>query len=177
LCFGDENFCQACLLKLINISVLKSMVLKKYFGVLLLLFMLFAVPIYAAEIWVSFSGNDNNIGSKEAPLATLNMALRKARNMRRLNDPAIEDGIRIVIMEGTYLLNEPVFIRPEDSGTKESPTIIMAQFPGKSIFSGGFQINGWKKSNRQINGIKRGKIWVADAPKKAGQLLSYRQLW
>ncbi len=154
------------------------MIFKNYFSALLLFCLLFLAPsLNAAEIWVSISGNDNNIGSKEAPLATLNMALRKARNMRRLNDPSSKDGIRIVMMEGTYFLNEPIFIRPEDSGTKESPTIIEAQFPGESILSGGFQIKGWKKSDRSINGLKPGQIWVADAPKKAGHLLSYRQLW
>ncbi|WNH11445.1 L-rhamnose mutarotase [Thalassobellus suaedae] len=105
------------------------------------------------------------------------MALRKARNMRRLNDPLIKDGIRIILMDGTYFLNEPVFIRSEDSGTEESPTIIEAQYGAKPILSGGLEINGWKKSEVSINGLKPGEVWVADAPKKAGDLINYRQLW
>lgn len=133
--------------------------------------------LHAAEIWVSTSGSDFNNGSKEAPLATLNMALRKARNMRRIKDPSIKGGIRIVLMEGTYFLNESIFIRPEDSGTKESPTIIEAQTHGKTILSGGTEISGWKKSVRVINGLNPDLVWVADAPKKAGQLLNFRQLW
>ncbi|WNH09421.1 hypothetical protein RHP51_01385 [Thalassobellus suaedae] len=105
------------------------------------------------------------------------MALRKARNMRRLNDPLIKDGIHIILMDGTYFLNEPVFIRSEDSGTEESPTIIEAQYGAKPILSGGLEINGWKKSEVSINGLKPGEVWVADAPKKAGDLINYRQLW
>ena len=41
-----------------------------------------------AEIWVSPGGADLNPGTREAPLASLPMAARKARELRRLNDPA-----------------------------------------------------------------------------------------
>jgi hypothetical protein len=66
----------------------------------------------AAEIWVSKNGNDKNPGTKASPLATIQMAVRNARELRRLKDPSIKDGIRIVVMNGTYYLNEPLFIRP-----------------------------------------------------------------
>lgn len=122
----------------------------------------------ATEIWVSPTGKDTNSGTKEHPLATLNMALRKARNMRRLNDPQIKDGIHIILMDGTYYLEEPVFVRPEDSGTADSPTIIEAQPNAFPILSGGIPIKNWKKT---------GDLWVADAPKKAGGIINYRQLW
>jgi len=75
----------------------------------------------AAEIWVSPSGKDTNIGTKSSPLATVQMAVRKARELRRLKDPSIKEGIHIIIMNGTYYLDEPLFVRPEDSGTVESP--------------------------------------------------------
>ena len=51
-------------------------------------------------------------------------ALRQAREWRRTNDPRCQDGITIIIEEGRYYMNEPLFLRPEDSGTKESPLII-----------------------------------------------------
>lgn len=122
----------------------------------------------ASEIWVSTTGEDTNLGTKDSPLATLNMALRKARNMRRLNDPSIKDGIRIILMDGTYYLEEPVFIRPEDSGTEASPTTIEAQLNATAILSGGTEVAFLKKS---------GDIWVAEAPKKAGTIIDFRQLW
>ena len=51
-------------------------------------------------------------------------ALRQAREWRRTNDPRCVGGITIILEEGRYYMNEPLFLRPEDSGTKESPLVI-----------------------------------------------------
>ena len=51
-------------------------------------------------------------------------ALRQAREWRRTNDARCQGGITIIIEEGRYYMNEPLFLRPEDSGTKESPLVI-----------------------------------------------------
>ena len=51
-------------------------------------------------------------------------ALRQAREWRRTNDPRCQGGITITLQEGRYYMNEPLFLRPEDSGTKESPLVI-----------------------------------------------------
>jgi len=131
----------------------------------------------AAEIWVSTSGKDSNAGTKDSPLATVHMAVRKARELRRLKDASVKEGIHIIIMDGIYNLNEPLFIRPEDSGTAESPTTIEAAANAKPIFSGGITIKNWKKTTAVINGLKKGIVWEADAPQQAGEILNYRQLW
>ncbi|HEX9600256.1 MAG TPA: hypothetical protein VF985_02080, partial [Mariniflexile sp.] len=131
---------------------------------------------HAIEIWVSSHGNDYNSGTKEKPLATLNMALRKARDLRRLNDPAVEGGIHIILMDGVFYLDEPVFIRPEDSGTAKNPTIIEAYADTQAILSGGIQVKNWKK-DEAIKGLNSGELWVVDAPKKAGSIIDFRQLW
>ena len=55
---------------------------------------------------------------------SLHEALRQAREWRRTNDPRCEGGITIVLEAGRYYMNEPLFLRPEDSGTKESPLVI-----------------------------------------------------
>ncbi|PTS90474.1 hypothetical protein DBR27_21665, partial [Flavobacterium sp. HMWF030] len=130
----------------------------------------------AAEIWVSPNGKDTNVGTKANPLATVQMAMRKARELRRLKDVSVKDGIRIIVMNGTYYLNEPLFVRPEDSGTPDSPTTIEADTNSKPIISGGFEIKNWKKA-LSINGVKKSNVWVADAPQIAGQIINYRQLW
>ena len=54
-------------------------------------------------------------------------ALRQAREWRRTNDPRTVGGITIRIKPGRYYMQEPLFVRPEDSGTKESPTIIKGE--------------------------------------------------
>jgi hypothetical protein len=148
---------------------------RRLFLVFFIIGMLFSAN--AAEIWVSVHGNDTNIGTKSSPLATVQMAVRKARELRRLNDPLIKGGIHIIVMNGTYYLNEPLFVRPEDSGTAESPTTIEADANAKPILSGGLEIKNWKKSTFAINGLKAGMVWVADAPEKAGEIINYRQLW
>lgn len=142
----------------------------------ILLILISVVSVNAAEIWVSPQGNDLQEGTKDRPLATVQMALRKARELRRLNDPAIKGGIQIILMDGTFFLKEPLFVRPEDSGTQDSPTTIKAYGNVKPILSGGISIQNWTKSTR-TNRLKAGILWEADAPKIADEILNYRQLW
>jgi len=130
-------------------------------GVLFLLFCSF-------NIYVSPSGNDKNDGSDSAPKASLSAALRQARELRRQNAAGVENGIQIVMKGGTYAQYEPVFIRPEDSGTAQSPTIICGAANENVVLSGGVKIVNWKKS---------GKYWVADVPDFNGRPFDFRQLW
>ena len=124
--------------------------------------------LLADEIWISPKGSDFNDGTRQFPKATLTSALRQAREWRRTEDNRIQGGITIYMEGGTYAFYEPVFIRPEDSGTKESPTTIRSVGDEKVILSGGISINGWKK---------QGKVWVADVPVFNGRPLDFRQLW
>ena len=124
--------------------------------------------LLAGEIWISPKGSDFNDGTRQSPKATLTSALRQAREWRRTEDNRIQGGITIYMEGGTYAFHEPFFIRPEDSGTKESPTIIRSVGDEKVILSGGISINGWKK---------QGKVWVADVPAFKGRPLDFRQLW
>lgn len=130
-------------------------------GVLFILFSSF-------DIYVSPSGKDANNGSASAPKATLSAALRQAREMRRLKADGIDNGIQIIVKGGTYQQYEPLYVRPEDSGTAQSPTTICA-IPGeKVVVSGGMKISNWKKS---------GKLLVADVPDFNGRPFDFRQLW
>lgn len=154
------------------------MFLKNRHPLLSFLFLFFTVfSMQAADIWVATNGNDANEGTKASPLATVHMALRKARELRRLKDASVKGGIHIIIKDGTYYFDEPLFVRPEDSGTADSPTTIEADANAKPIFNGGIEIKNWKKTTTSINGLKKGTVWVADAPEIAGELINYRQLW
>lgn len=126
-----------------------------------------------AQIYVAVNGSDHNDGTIAYPKATLHAALRQAREMRRLKDPVVAQGVRIMLKGGVYHLHEPVFIRPEDAGTVGSPTIIMAADDTQPVLSGGVKVSGWKKTN--VPGLQakaKGKVWVADAP-----VANFRQLW
>ncbi|MCD8261439.1 MAG: right-handed parallel beta-helix repeat-containing protein [Bacteroides sp.] len=134
-----------------------------------LLLLCLALPVAAADIWVSPAGNDANPGTRQEPKATLTSALRQARELRRLNDPSVGGGVYINLLGGRHSLYEPVFVRPEDSGTPESPTVIRSAEGEKASVSGGVTITGWKKA--------QGKLWVADVPRFNGRPLDFRQMW
>jgi hypothetical protein len=150
------------------------------FKLLTALLITISLQISAREIWVSPSGSDNNPGTKEQPMANIDMALRKARELRRLSDPSMVGGIHIIITDGIYYLKEPLLIRPEDSGTSSSPTFIEAAPGAKPVISGGIEVSGWRKTDAAIQGLPAdaiGKIWETDAPRIGGRLLEFRQLW
>lgn len=135
----------------------------------------------AVDIWVSPQGADTCAGSRSQPLATLRMALYRAREMRRLNRQEVDScgGVRIVVQGGTYWLDEPVFVRPEDSGTEGSPTTVEAAQGAKPVLSGGLALGRWVKAGR-VAGLPeaaKGKVWVADAPTAGGRPVDFRQLW
>jgi len=145
-----------------------------------LLISLFSSTLSAAEIWVSINGSDKNSGTITHPFATIDAALRKARELRRLNDATVQNGIFIHVSGGVYQRYEPLFIRPEDSGTETSPTIIQAVNGANPIISGGIQIKNWQRLKSTVQGLHKSikdKIWVADLSYSANQLFNCRQLW
>lgn len=89
---------------------------------------------------------------------TIEKALQQAREARRL-DKATDICLRLE--SGTYNLNQPIIIRPEDNGTR-----IVAD--GKVVISGGVKVSGWKKE---------GKYYVATVPDFNGRPLEFRQMW
>lgn len=70
------------------------------------------------------------------PGESLHEALRKAREWRRTNAPQCHGGITITIKAGRYYMNEPLFIRPEDNGTEESPLVIRGEEYTHTIICG-----------------------------------------
>lgn len=134
-----------------------------------------------AQVYVSVKGNDGNPGTREAPKATINAAIRQVREMRRLHDPNISTGAYILVGGGNYYLEEPVVLRPEDSGTEASPTFITRSNNNEwPVLSGGKRITGWKKMTGDIPGLPvaaKGKVWMAGIPLLTGRPFEFRQLW
>lgn len=147
---------------------------------LLVYFLLLVLPAPAADIYVSPTGSDRNAGTKEQPLATVQAAIRKARDLRRLNDASSKDGIHIILSGGMYSVLETIVLRPEDSGTEDSPTWIEAAPNERPVLSGGVAIRGWKKLVTSVAGLQKKyqqQIWVADVPMVNGNEFNFRQLW
>lgn len=149
--------------------------------IILVSLIFFLLPfVGSTQIWVAVNGKDGNPGTEAQPKATLQAAVRQARELRRLHDPAIANGIHIVVKGGVYQLQEPVFIRPEDAGTAASPLYIEAVKGERPVLSGGVVINGWKKASGNIPGLPaaaKGKVWVTDAPLQGDMIMDFRQLY
>ena len=135
--------------------------------------------LFAGEIYVSLQGNDKNPGTKEAPFNTLNRAIKQAREWRRLNRPEVAGGIYIRLEEGVYAQRNSLFLRPEDSGTPDSPTVICAVDGVHPVISGGVAVTGWKRgcNHPAIPEKLRQKIWSAEAPLIGNRRVETRQMW
>ncbi len=99
-------------------------------------------------------------------------ALREAREMRRLHKVGASDTLYIHLAEGTYYLGETLFVRPEDSGTPSSPTVIVGAEGRKSVLSGGMPIEMQKDSNC----CKSSPVCLSSSPKGRNTII-VRQLW
>ena len=135
--------------------------------------------LFAGEIYVSLQGNDKNPGTKEAPFNTLNRAIKQAREWRRLNWPEVAGGIYIRLEEGVYAQRNSLFLRPEDSGTPDSPTVICAVDGAHPVISGGVAVTGWKRgcNHPAVPEELKQKIWSAEAPLIGNRRVETRQMW
>ena len=135
--------------------------------------------LFAGEIYVSLQGNDKNPGTKEAPFNTLNRAIKQAREWRRLNRPEVAGGIYIRLEEGVYAQRNSLFLRPEDSGTSDSPTVICAVDGAHPVISGGVAVTGWKRgcNHPAIPEKLKQKIWSVEAPLIGNRRVETRQMW
>ncbi|MBQ5903957.1 MAG: right-handed parallel beta-helix repeat-containing protein [Alistipes sp.] len=136
----------------------------------LLLALLAPTLLLAGNIFVAPTGNDTADGSKEHPLRTPHAALKLAREWRRTADPRTEGGITIHFEAGRYTLDRALYLRPEDSGTKLSPTTLRAAegAEGKVFIVGSLPLKNW---------TREGNLWVTEAPKEHGRPIYARQLW
>ena len=139
---------------------------------LISLLYLLTIPLLSAAgvIHLAPNGDDRADGSAEHPLRTPHAALKMAREWRRTADPRSKGGIEISFAAGRYLLESPLYIRPEDSGTADSPTTLRAAqgSEGKVFIVGSKTLTGW---------IREGNCWGTEAPKVHGRPLLTRQLW
>jgi hypothetical protein len=87
---------------------------------------LFTGVAFAAEFHVDLMGRDTNIGSKEAPFATLTAARDAVRAMKQ-SDGLPEGGVTVWIHGGEYRLpSEGFVLTKEDSGTADQPILYRA---------------------------------------------------
>jgi len=107
--------------------------------------------------YVASNGNDGwsgslasiNRGKTDGPLATLGAALEKSRAAHR-QTPGAE--IRVVLRGGTYALDRPLILTPDDSG------LALAAYPRETpVVTGEARLAGWRRSSVNPN------LWEAQA--------------
>jgi PDZ domain len=89
----------------------------------------------ASVIYISPSGNDNRSGARDEPVATP----ARARDLARIAYKS-SNSVTIVLKAGTYYLEEPLVLGPEDSGTKEAPVVWRSEDGETAVISGGASI-------------------------------------
>ncbi len=122
------------------------------------------------EFYVSKDGNDRwsgrlsepNETKTDGPFASLQRARDVVRYLecRQVNGE-LRNPVFIYIREGVYLLNEPLKLTPEDSGTEKCPVTYMAYKDEKPVISGGRKIVDWYRKCSSISGHE---IWASELP-------------
>ena len=97
------------------------MVLKRLFLAFVSLLPVVCVP--ARHEVVGHSSTEIVVNDGES----VHAALRQVREWRRTDDERCRHGVTIIIRAGRHYMSEPLFLRPEDSGTAEAPTIIRGE--------------------------------------------------
>ncbi len=102
----------------------------------------------ARDYYVSPEGSDNNVGSKQAPFATLT----RARDSIREAKIAGREEINVILTDGVHLLDQSFVLEPRDSGSQEAPVVYRAQNEGRAIVSGARRLTGlnWRRHEGDI---------------------------
>ncbi len=113
-----------------------------------ILFFALSICVFAVDLHVPQGGN-------------IAIAIRKAREMHRLQEVGSRDVINIILDGDEYILSSPLYLRQEDSFLKISS-------PSHAVISGKRIIRGWQRE---------GRYWVASAPRCGNRVVLIRQMW
>lgn len=116
--------------------------------ILVLVAVSFFLNLSAKEIFVSPKGNDQNPGTNDKPLASLNGARDLIRHLRA--EENLKEEVRVIVAGGTYFMNETLVLNEFDSGSKDAPIIFTSEAGEKPEFIGGLQINNWIKVSEKL---------------------------
>jgi hypothetical protein len=130
----------------------------------------------AADFFVSPQGNDRwsgrraDPGQGDGPFATVTRARDAVRDLLRGRKEARP--VRVVLRGGTYHLDAPLELGPEDSGTEKAPVVYAAAAGEEVVLSGGHRLGGgrWGEANGH-------KVWMVDLPEVKQGRWRFRQLF
>ena len=111
-----------------------------------------ALPRPGLELHVAPDGNDSNQGTANVPLASLEGARNRIREIKKTGLPA--GGITVWVHGGVYSMPQTLELTEEDSGTSDSPIIFRAVENETPVFTGGVTLSGFQPV-RDANILKR----------------------
>ncbi|GAA3612782.1 right-handed parallel beta-helix repeat-containing protein [Flavivirga amylovorans] len=121
--------------------------------------------------YVSNRGNNKSIGTKKSPFKSIEAA-RDAIRKLKASKGLPKGGIHVILLDGTYHINQTINLTPEDSGTEEAPIVYRGIKRGNVILSGGLEIDTKRfkivKDNALLNRLHpnaKGKVISMDLSK------------
>ena len=129
----------------------------------------------AIVLYVAANGNDAwsgrlaapNAGKTDGPFATITRARDAIRELKRTG--RLDESVTVQIRGGTYLIDRPITLTPDDSGAEGRP-VTYAAYPGEQpVLCGGRLITGWRPH--------KDGIYVADLPDARAGGWYFRQLF
>ena len=99
-----------------------------------------AITVPKLAVYVSPDGDDDDDGSAENPVMSVDVALEKVRKLRKAkpNEPSA-----IVFKDGQYFMTEPIELTDDDSGSNDAPFMLMAAPGEKPVFYGGMRLRAF----------------------------------
>jgi hypothetical protein len=127
------------------------------------------------SFFVAANGNDQWSGALPAPkpdgtdgpFATLARGLKATRDFKQQGATPAKAAPTIWVRRGSYFLNEPLVLKPEDSG------LALSAYPGETpVVSGGRLVTGWRETT-----VDGKKLWAADVPAARNGKWPFHELW
>lgn len=117
---------------------ISSVILRAFLPVLLIVVLLSACTSPGYHFHIAPEGDDNNPGTIEKPLATLQGAQKTIYKLKKTGP--IKDTVHIILHRGTWHLDQPFVLKFIDSGTGQYPIVFEAEKNAHPIISGGKEI-------------------------------------
>ena len=99
-----------------------------------------AIVIPKLAVYVSPDGDDDDDGSAEKPVMSIDVALDKIRALRKANP---NEPSAIVFKDGQYYMTESIELTDVDSGSENAPFMLVAAPGEKPVFYGGMRLRAF----------------------------------
>ena len=112
-------------------------------------FLLLSGKIDAEErIYLSLSGNDMNLGTKESPLASLDGVRDKIREIHRSG--SFKDTLFVEIQPGTYHITQAFQLTEKDFGEQPVPIVFRGSKTDRPVICGGRKTDRFEKVSSSL---------------------------